>query len=167
MLENLRETKKADGEQSIREWEVEKKIAQNKLDKLNLQMEKGMLNKLERKQFKDREDELKAELKEVKAAGKGKAESSASEATESVEEAGEEAVETASEYEITEADLANMSNNDLKKKKLGLKSDLSKKKVKLKTRKNALSPNELKALEAEIAQIQAAIAVVDVELEKR
>ncbi|MDB3907670.1 hypothetical protein N9355_09380, partial [Crocinitomicaceae bacterium] len=70
--------KKSDGEQSIREWEIEQKIAQNKLDKLELQMEKGMLNKLERNKFKDREAELKAELKEVKAGGKGKI-SSASE----------------------------------------------------------------------------------------
>ncbi len=158
-------SKKADGEQSIREWEIEQKIAQNKLDKLNLQMEKGSLNKLERKQFKDKEDELKAELKAVKS---GKSVSTASEeATESAESAGEAATDATSEYVITETDLANMSNNDLKKRKLGLKSDLSKKKLKLKTRKNALSPNELKALEEEIAQIEAAIEIIEAELEKR
>lgn len=152
--------KKADGEQSIREWEIEKKIAENKLEKLNLQMEKGMLNKLERQKFKDREAELKAELKKVKAGGKGKVSAASEEATEAA--TGEKG-----KYEFTEADLANMSNNDLKKKKIGLKSDLSKKKLKLKTRKNALTPNEIKELEAEIAEIEAAIEIVDAELEKR
>lgn len=163
--------KKADGEQDIREWEIEQKIAQNKLDKLNLQIEKGMLNKLERKQFKDREAELKAELKEVKSGGVSKSSSStetvSEETLESVEEAGETAAQEANKYDIQPEDLANMSNNDLKKRKLGLKSDLSKKKVKLKTRKNALSPNEVKALEEEIAAIEKAIEIVETEQANR
>lgn len=150
--------KKTDAEYDIREWEIEQKITQNKLDKLNLQIEKGMLNKLERSQFKEKEATLKQELKDVKAERKG--------GGAAANEAGD-ASEEADKYEYTPERLANMSNNDLKKKKLGLKSDLSKKKLKLKTRRNAMSPNELTALEKDIEDIETAIEVIDAEINNR
>ena len=43
----------------------------------------------------------------------------------------------------------------------------SKRKMKLKTRKNFLSPNELAELEAEIAQIEASLELIEAEIEKR
>lgn len=156
--------KKDDAEQDIRELELEKQITQNKLDKLNMQMQKGMLNKSERKAFKEKEDALKDELKAVKQEGKS-GESATSEESEEVE--GGEVEEAGSEYVITEAQLADMSNNDLKKRKIGLKKDLGQKNLKLKTRKNALSPNELKELEQEIADIEKSIEVIEAELENR
>ncbi|XOV67711.1 MAG: hypothetical protein ACFHU9_00805 [Fluviicola sp.] len=161
--------KKVDAEQDIRELEIEKQITQNKLDKLNMQMEKGMLNKSERRAFKEKEDALKDELKAVKngesSSSDSKMDNGDSKDNDVTEEDASE--EAASEYVISEQDLADMSNNDLKKRKIGLKSDLSKKKLKLKTRKNALSPNELAALEQEIATIEKSIEVIDAELEKR
>lgn len=159
--------KKDDAEQDIRELELEKQITQNKLDKLNMQMQKGMLNKSERNAFKEKEDALKDELKAVKQEGKsGKSATiEESEEVESVE--GELVEEAVSEYVITEAQLTDMSNNDLKKRKIGLKKDLGQKNLKLKTRKNALSPNELKELEQEIADIEKSIEMIDAELEKR
>ncbi|GAB5419048.1 MAG: hypothetical protein Crog4KO_05560 [Crocinitomicaceae bacterium] len=162
--------KKSEGEQKIREWDIEKQIAQNKLDKLNLQMEKGLLNKTERKSFKEKEDALKDELKAVKS---GKGAEVSNEATESAEEAAEDVEEAVSaeveenEFVVTEADLANMSNNDLKKAKIGLKSDLGKIKLKLKTRKNALSPKEIEELEADIVTIEKSIEVIEAEQDIR
>ena len=45
---------------------IEKMIAQNDLDRVNLSISKGMLNKSERNGFKDEEKRLKEELKELK-----------------------------------------------------------------------------------------------------
>ena len=62
--------KEADIELDIREMEIEKQIAQNELDRINLTIQNGFLNKTERNQFKDRESVLKDELKELKSSGK-------------------------------------------------------------------------------------------------
>lgn len=50
----------------IKELKIEKKIEQNELEKTNLTIEKGRLNKSDRQRFKDNEDNLKEELKQVK-----------------------------------------------------------------------------------------------------
>src|SRR5690606_39099200 len=66
----LDKDKTAEAQQDLKEWAIEKQIAQNDLDRVNLTIEKGMLNKSERTTFKDKEDALKEELKSVKAGGK-------------------------------------------------------------------------------------------------
>lgn len=172
--------KMADGEQSIREWEIEKKITQNRLDRLNLQIEKGFLNKTERKDFKEEEAALKAELKAVKAEGKGKAVVVSEEAS-AVEEEVVEAKNTAleegtedeklneakSKYDVDAEELKTLSINDLRKKKIALKSDVSKLKVRLKTRRNSMTPAEIKEVEEEISLVEKALDVVQFEIDKR
>lgn len=160
-------------EWDIKEMEVEKKIAQNKLDKVNLQIEKGLLNKAEKNQFKTTEKSLKEELKGIKADRKGGSSTSEkgsnSDAVESGDEESEEAEGTsdADDLEFTIEEMNDMSTGQLKKKKVGLKSKLGKLKVKLKTKKKFMSPNEVTEVEASIAEHEAAIATLDAEIEKR
>ncbi len=178
--------KKIEAEQDIEEMKIEKMIAQNDLDRVNLSISKGMLNKSERNGFKDEEKRLKEELKALKSAHKSgstvskevKEEKESVESTvkknDNKDEAKKEGKEDEDDEEdegpvlvVTEADFADMGNMDLKKKKISLKSLLGKRKMKLKTRKNFLSPNELAELEAEIAQIEASLELIEAEIEKR
>lgn len=138
----------------IKELEVEKKIAQNDLEKVNLTIEKGRLNKADRTRFKENDENLNEELKQVKEDRK-KGKSLVSEE------------EAAADYTYTEEDLNNMSTMKLKKEKVGLKSTLSTRKLKLKTKKKLMSPNEVSDLEDEIAKIEAAIALIEAEITAR
>ncbi|CAG5086516.1 hypothetical protein [Parvicella tangerina] len=146
--------KKEDEMYDIMEWEVEKKITSNKLDKVNLQMDKGMLNKSERQMFKENEKAYEEELDEIKEDRK-----------KGVSLLSEE--EKAEALEVTDAEMADMSNLQLKKKRLDYKSKLGKLKLKLKTKKKFMSPNEVEELEAQIADIEKSIEVMEAEIEKR
>lgn len=161
-IKELEGDKKKDAEFDVRELEIDKKQTQNKLDKVNLQIEKGMLNKEERNRFKDRDDELDEEMKALKAERKNKGEvvSTTSTSSDTLSNAKDDLV-------FTDADFANMSKSDLGKKKLSLNSELSKLKLKLKTRKNSLSPNEVTETEMRITKLEFAIASIEAEQEKR
>lgn len=138
----------------IKELKIEKKIEQNELEKTNLTIEKGRLNKSDRQRYKDNEDNLKEELKQVKE-DKKSGESLVSEE------------ELAADYEYTKQELADMTTMKLKKEKVSLKSTLSKRKVKLKTKKKFMSPNEVTALEEEISKLEAAIATLQAEIDAK
>lgn len=163
-MNELEGEKKKDAEFDVRELEIDKKQSQNKLDKVNLQIEKGMLNKEERNRFKDREDELDEEMKALKAERKGKSDvvNSNTTTSDTLSNSNNE-----DDLVYTEAEFANMSKGDLGKKKLSLNSELSKLKLKLKTRKNSLSPNEVKETEMRITKLEFAIASIEAEQEKR
>lgn len=163
-MNELEGEKKKDAEYDVRELEIDKKQTQNKLDKVNLQIEKGMLNKEERNRFKDREDELDEEMKALKAERKNKVEVAKNDAATVTDTS---SVSKDDDLVYTESEFANMSKSDLGKKKLSLNSELSKLKLKLKTRKNALSPNELKETEMRITKLEFAIASIEAEQEKR
>lgn len=152
--EDIKSKDKNDLLYDIKELEVEKKIAQNDLEKVNLTIEKGRLNKADRTRFKENDENLKEELKQVKEERK-KGKSLVSEE------------EAAADYTYTEEDLNNMSTMKLKKEKVSLKSTLSKRNLKLKTKKKFMSPNEVSELEAEIAKIEAAIALFEAEISAR
>lgn len=143
----------------IKELEVEKKITQNKLDKVNLQIEKGMLNKAERNQFKENEKALEDELDAIKDERKGKGSGGGGPL------GGKSDAEKDLNY--TQEEMDNMNTGKLKKEKLGLKTELGKLKVKVKTKKKFMSPNELEETETRIAELEAAIAVLEAEIEKR
>jgi hypothetical protein len=152
--EDIKSKDKNDLLYDIKELEVEKKIAQNDLDRVNLTIEKGRLNKADRTRFKENDENLNEELKQVKE-GRKKGKSLVSEE------------EAAADYTYSEEDLNNMSTMKLKKEKVGLKSTLSKRKLQLKTKKKFMSPNEVNDLEAEIAKIEAAIALIEAEITAR
>jgi hypothetical protein len=166
--------KATDAEWDIKEMEVEKKIAENKLAKVNMQIDKGLLNKAEKNQFKTTEKSLKEELKGIKEERKG---GKAADATEAVapSDAGsseEAATEVAAEEEtedlnFTEEKMNDMSMGQLKKKKLSLNSKLKSLKVKLKTKKKFMSPNEVTEAEAKVAALEEAIATLEAEIAKR
>lgn len=146
--------KKEEEMYDIKEWQIEKKITQNKLNKVNMEIEKGMLNKSERTMFKDNEKMYKDELDEVKEDRKN-----------GVSLLSEE--EKAEAIAISEEELANMNNMQLKSKKMDYKTKLGKLKVKLKTRGKFMSPVELEETEAQIAELEKAIEVLDAEIVKR
>lgn len=138
----------------VKELKIEREISKNKLEKVNLTLEKGSLNKYDRKRFKETNESLKEELDSVKAERK-------------------KGVSLISEEEkmdgivLTEEDLANMNTIGLKKKKIALKSNLGKKKMKLKTQRKVLSPNKITLLESEIEALEASIILIDTELDNR
>lgn len=146
--------KKEEAMYDIQEWQVEKKITQNKLDKVNLQIEKGSLNKSERENFKNNEEEYEAELDQIKEDRK-KGKSLVS------EEEKEEAIE------VTAEEMSAMNTMQLKKKRLDYKTKLGKLNVKLKTKRKQMSPDEINQTETQIKQLEDAIAVMDAELAKR
>ncbi|MCF6366191.1 MAG: hypothetical protein L3J35_08320 [Bacteroidales bacterium] len=138
----------------VKELEIEKLISENKLNKVNQTIADGRLNKAQRNQFKAKDEELKDELKQVK-------------------EDRKKGVSLLSEddkldfLKITDEELKEMSTFDLKNKKIRLNTTLSKKKIKLKTKKRFLSPNELKALEEQISTIKESILTINNEIAKR
>jgi hypothetical protein len=67
----------------------------------------------------------------------------------------------------TPEEFANMSKSDLGKEKFGLSTDLSKLELKLKTRKNSMTPNELAEAEARKLKLEEAIKAIETEQEKR
>lgn len=152
--EDIKSKDKNDLLYDIKELEIEKEIAQNDLDKVNLTIEKGRLNKADKTRFKENDDLLKEELKQVKEdRKKGK------------ELVSEE--EASNDYNYTEEDLKNMSTLKLKKERMDLKTTLTKRKMKLKTKKTFMSPAEIEELEAKILKIEAAIEVLTKEIESR
>lgn len=152
--EKVEGKKKEEEMYDIKEWEIEKKIAQNKLDKVNLEIEKGMLNKSERTMFKENDKMYKEELDQVKEDRK-----------KGVSLLSDE--EKAEAVEITEEELADMNNMQLKSKRVDYKTKLGKLKVKMKTRGKFMSPNEKEETEAQIAEFEKAIEVLEAEIEKR
>lgn len=68
-MEKYDEKEKQEALYEIREWQIEKKMTLNDLDKTNTQMshKKQILNKEERQEFDDREELLKGELEDLEA----------------------------------------------------------------------------------------------------
>lgn len=138
----------------VKEMEVENKITQNKLDKVNLTIANGRLNKAERNGFKDKDSELKQELNQVRVDRRnGKSLLSEEERAKSIE--------------VNEEELKEMSIFNLKKSKINFKSMLSKKKMKLKTNKKFMKPNEIEKLEEEVSTLENSIELIEKELEVR
>lgn len=153
---DLDSEKQYDFEYDIKEMQVEKKIAQNNLDRVNTEINNGTLTKAERNRFKEANKELKEELKAIKQERKDGIGT-----TTPPESANEE------KSVVTEADLADMSTMQLKRKKLDYKSKLTKLKTKLKTRKKFMSPNEISEVETEITTLEAAVELLNNEITTR
>lgn len=151
--------KQKDTEYDIQEMEIEKKIAQNNLDRVNTEIANGSLNKEERERFKTNDKTLKEELKSVKQEHKETPSPSSSTTSERTTDI--------SNSNMSDTDIANMETKDLKTKRIDYKSKLGAQKLKLKTRKKYMTPEEIAETEANIKTLEANIAKLDAELSKR
>lgn len=150
--------KQKDTEYDIQEKQIEKKIAQNNLDRVNTEISNGSLNKEERDRFKETDKSLKEDLKSLKQKHK---EALSTPAKTEVKDVNPE------DSDLSDTDIANMETKDLKSKRIDYKSKLGAQKLKLKTRKKYMSPEEIAETEAKIKTLEANIAKLDAELSKR
>lgn len=144
----------------IRFEEIDKEISENKLEKVELMIANNYspIPRSQKGPIDDRIDALKDEEKDLKEKQKD----------DIVFGTDDEKLSAGSEVSaITEEDLANMSGLDLRRAKISTSSSVGKAKMKLKTRKAFLSPEEQTALEGEIATLEKNLEILDAEIERR
>jgi hypothetical protein len=147
----------------IAEMEIERSIAALKLEKTEKEIANGNkpLTKAERQLYKAKEDDLKEEKKALKERRKSNKpfDDGNTESTET------EPGETSQLY--SEAEIANMSNFELKKAKLKTNSTLTKRKASLKMKGGLMKQDKKEALEQEIEALTKLVELMEVELENR
>ncbi len=155
--EDTPQSKKNEAELDNNVYEVEKKLAEHKLLKVNKTIDNGGLSKSEKKAHKAKEEDIKTELDAAKSARKkGK-----------VSNKETAAKEESDSYVYTEADMTSLSTIKLKQAKVRLKSALSKKKLSLKTKRKMMSPDKVKKLEGDVSTIEASLEVINTEINSR
>jgi len=143
----------------IRYQEIERGIAQAKLDKVNLSISKNYqpLTRSEKAPYNDKIDALSDEYKTLKEKQK-----------DNIVYGGTEKLKNMTSVELyTQEDLDQKSTVALKKEKLDYNTLLGKRKLKLKTKSAFLSPEEKSNLEKEIDLINQQIDIIQKELDKR
>ena len=151
---NLEQGQKDDESFNIKEWQIEKKITQNKIDKIDLQNKKGNLSDEEIGVFNKKEEQYNKELEQVKNEHK-------------TSKAAYKAEKKEDSIEVTKEEMDAMSVNQLKRKKMDLNLQQNKIQLKLKTRRNALSPDELNDLDNKQKKIEKSIFDISEEINKR
>lgn len=178
----------------IRETELDRDMAQVKLDRTNRMIAKGNmpLTKSEKEDLSMREDLIKEETERLKTAKKsgvmyGQSASGATSSetkqtevksskeaetknTESKKEASTESTNNEEEDALKIAsndELAQMSVVGLKKLKIESNTKLTNRKVMLKTKKALMKPEKITQTENEIKQLEELLLRIDAELEKR
>lgn len=155
--ENSRESN--DLKYEIRYQEIEREIAQAKLDKVNLSISKNYqpLTRSEKAPYNDKIDALSDEYKTLKEKQK-----------DNIVYGGTEKLKNMTSVELyTQEDLDQKSTVALKKEKLDYNTLLGKRKLKLKTKSAFLSPEEKSNLEKEIELINQQIDIIQQEIDKR
>lgn len=143
----------------IRLEEIDKEISEKKLEKTELMIANNYapIPKSQRGPIEDQIDALKDEEKELKQKQKDDIAFGTDEklnVNAVVDSYGEE-------------ELADMGNLELRRAKMDQSTTLSKRKLKLKTKKAFMSPNEIQELEAEIALLEKNIEILEAEIERR
>lgn len=159
----------------IRDLELERDLAQVKLERVNAEIAKGYtsLNKSEKAAFDIREDALKEEQKTLKKQQKdnipygGTATEEKENAASGKKEKNEEEIEEDATKTYTPEELAAMSSFQLKKLKIDSNTTVTKRKLKLKTKSAFLTPEEKNTLQQEIDNLNRQVENIEAELAKR
>ncbi|MCT4580759.1 MAG: hypothetical protein N4A35_05010 [Flavobacteriales bacterium] len=148
-------------ELEIKELKFKKEIKLNKLEKVNLQLEKNTLTKAERTAFKDRENKLEAQKKEVKEQIKAKQNSSSNYTPKTTEKVEKE------DHLLTQEDIAKMSTKDLKLRRAKINPTIGANKMKLKLKSKSMGAAEKAELEIKNTKLSMVVDLINNELEKR
>ena len=148
----------------IEELLLKKQIKQLNLDKNAIQMQNGMLNKTERRDFKEREEELdskisakKEEIKTVKKAPKNSSYESSTATVKTDKE----------DHLLTLEDITLMSTQDLKLRRVRISPVITSNNLKLKLKSKKMSEVDKEELKSKTTQLSKILNYIDTELKNR
>lgn len=145
----------------IEELKVKKQIKQNKLEKVNLQIQNTTLTKSERNSFKERNSKLEAQKKDIKEEIKAKQNAPSENTPENTEKIDKE------DHLLTASDIAKMSSKDLKLRRAKISPTIGANKMKLKLKAKKMGAAEKAELEILNTKLSMVLDLIKNELEKR
>lgn len=148
-------------ELEIEDLNLKKQIKQNRLEKINLQLQNKTLNKTEKTTFKNRENDLEEKRNFVQSKIKEKKNAPSPNTPEKTEKVDKE------DHLLTVEDISKMSSKDLKLRRAKINPVIGANKVKLKLRSKKMTAAEKTNLQNRNTKLSMILDLINNELDKR